>query len=306
MTISDNTLIAAAEDDRAEGYNFEGAGAASSWSDFATAVTERDPDAAQIAFTGAGAALDSLGTIANPFDALLESALGFAIEHVWFLHEPLDALAGDPKQILAQATTWRNVSRALAGVSTEYTAVTPAEPGWGGDAGNGYRGAVGGYTGALDQVSGHAEQLSGLILGSGAAVGTVRALIRDLIAEFIRWLIQRGIAALMAASVTAGGAIGLFIVGVVAEAIALAQDIARRISRLLDLLAATGGTAGQIVDGMRYAADEVRALAPYMQATAKPLDDALGEVPGSEVIEAGKQFTGAKLDDDAMRPTPKR
>lgn len=299
-----NPLVVEAEDEDAEPLDsLEGAGVASSWADLATALDEDQQDLLQVAFTAAGAGLDTLGAIADPFDAILSSAIGWVIEHVWFLHEPLDALAGDPQQIVAQAQTWHNVSRALGEVAADYRGKVAQTPGWDGAAGDGYRAAVGTCTRALDGVAAQAEQLSGLILGTGAAVGTVRALIRDLIAEFLSWAISCGLAALATTVVTGGGSVAAFVVGVVAEAVALAQRIARRVSRLLDALSEAGGTAGQVVDGMRYAASEVRAGARPVQAAVRPTVEAWEGVPAAEVIEAGKQLTGAKLDDEVWSDT---
>lgn len=299
MTESADTLIAPPTDDGAESLtSLEGAGALSSWADLAKAVNEDDPDGMQIAFTAVGAGLDTLGAIADPFDEFVTSAVGWAIEHFSFLHEPLDALAGDPKQIIAQAQTWSNVAKELRTFAHTHAGAEIA--GWDGVASVAYREAVEDYTGGLRGVAAKADELAKLVLGTGAAVGTVRALVRDLIAKFLIWACTR----ILAMAAMAGVWAPLVIADAVRQAVAMAHRIAERIARLLDALSEASGTAGQLVDGMRSAATELRLAAPYLQADAERLTNAVASVPAEQVVEMGKQFTGAKLDDREVRPNP--
>jgi hypothetical protein len=294
MTEPANPLIVRAEPG-AEPLNWEGAGVVSSWADTGKALGEQDPDAVRIAFNAAGAGLDTLGAIADPFDAFLSSAIGWLIEHVQFLHEPLDALAGDPQQVVAQAQTWSNVAGELRGVAGAYRTVPL--PGWDGAARDAQRAAVGDYATALDGVAVQSERLAGLVLATGAAVGTVRALIRDLIADFLAWVTRLVLAALAVAPVTMGGSTAAAIGTVGWQAYALARDIAERMSRLLDSLAAAGGTAERLGTGMRHVADEAAAMAPYLQQTAQSAGAPLDRARVGDGVEAGKQFTNTRLTD---------
>ena len=277
--------------------DLDGAGVVSSWADVADAVAKPAPDGMEIAWAAAGAGLDTLGAIADPFDALMSSSIGWLIEHVWFLREPLDVLAGDPLQVTAQAQTWSNIAGELRAVAADHTAAHVT--GWAGPAGEAYRGAVGRYTGAVVDVAGKADQLAQLVLGSGAAVGTVRALVRDLIADFLSWVARTALAALAAATVTLAGSTAAAITAVALEAYRLAPTIAERISSLLDALSHAATTAGALVVGMRHAAADARARAHYMQ---EPLD----EVPAAEVVEAGKQFSGTALEHPPPEQRPSR
>jgi hypothetical protein len=293
-----DTLVAEPEDAAGEPLtSLEGAGVASSWADVAEAVGADEPDGVEIAFVAAGAGLDTLGAIADPFDAIMSSAAGWLIEHVWFLREPLDALAGDPDQVVAQAQTWSNVAGALRCVATDHAAA--GVYGWSGPAGMAYRGAVGDYARAVNDVAGQADQLANLVLGTGAAVGTVRALIRDLIADFLSRVLRRAIAALATAPVTLGGSTAAAIGVIALEAYRLACHLAERISRLLDVLSDAGSTAGRLVESMRHVVTELRATAPYMQESLEP-------IPAGEVVEAGKQFSGAELDEQPVEQPPAR
>ena len=91
-------------------------------------------------FAAAGAGLDTLGAVLYPFNALLRAGLGWLFEHIAFLREPLDALAGDPDAVLAQARHWDRVAAELRAAAADHRATTV--PDWHGAAADGYRQAV--------------------------------------------------------------------------------------------------------------------------------------------------------------------
>ncbi|WP_232666230.1 WXG100 family type VII secretion target [Pseudonocardia sp. TRM90224] len=286
-------LVAEPEDEDAEPLNWEGAGVASSWADLVDAVGADEVDPFQVGFAAAGAGLDTLGAVLHPLDSLFEAGIGWLIEHIAFLHEPLDALAGDPTQITAQAKTWHNVSAELAAIAKDYRTMATQLPGWSGAAGEGYRAAVDRFAGALEESAGRAEQLSGLVLMTGAGVGTVRALVRDLIAEFLGVVLQYVLAFGALALVTAGGGIGGMVLSIVVRAIDLAQAITRRLSTMVSTLAAAGGVAGRIGTGLQSTAAAVRSASPALRATGQQIEDAADARHVEKIVEAGKQTTGS-------------
>ncbi|WP_433279630.1 WXG100 family type VII secretion target [Pseudonocardia xinjiangensis] len=273
----------------------EGTGLASSWADLGDAVAQEQPDGLTIAFAAAGAGLDTLGAVTDPFDEVLSSGAGWLIEHVWFLREPLDALAGDPQQVIAQARTWSNIAAELRSIAADQTAT--GVPGWSGQAGEAYRDAVHRYTRSVVDVAGQADDVAAVVLGSGAAVGTVRALVRDLIADFLAWAVRQAISALAAATVTAGASTAVAVTAIALEAYRLARLITEHLARLLDELSDAGDTVGRLVDGMRHAVVEARPTASHMH-------ESLEKVPAAEVTEAGKQVSGAELDEPPSEEPP--
>jgi hypothetical protein len=296
------SLVVEPQDEDAEPLNWEGAGAASSWADLNDAVSADQVDPFEVTFAAAAAGLDTLGAVLNPLDALFEAGVGWLIEHVWFLHEPLDALAGDPTQITAQAQTWHNVAAELGQLAADYRVETGALPAWDGAAAEAYRETVRGFTAALDRTAADAERLSGLILVTGAGVGTVRALIRDTIAKFLGAVLQDALAALAFAVVTAGGSVGTLILTVVVRAIDVADNIARRVSDLLDALSAAGGTAGRLGDAMRDTAAQVSAAAPGLRAAGEGIEQSVDDLHAGKLIESGKQLSGAAQDQRGWSP----
>jgi hypothetical protein len=294
-----NPLVVAPEHEDAQPAGWEGAGVASSWADLHAAATAADPDAAEVAYTAAGAGLATLGAVVSPLDALFEAGLGWVVEHVWWLHEPLDALAGDPTQITAQARTWNNVAGELDAVARDHRGAA-ALPEWAGAASDAYRGAVDRFAGALERAALDAADLAGLILTTGAHVGTVRALVRDAIVAWVsdvaQYLVLMGVAAL----VTAGGAVGAAAIHVIVSALELAEAIARRIRQLLAALEAAGGTAQQLGAAVEQTAAAVRAAVPTLRA----VDAAAEELRLGWSVESGKQATKAEQEQRGWGAAP--
>ncbi|GEL18396.1 PPE domain-containing protein [Pseudonocardia asaccharolytica] len=305
-----NPLIAAPENEDAEPANWEGAGVFSSVADLTAGLTGGDAQLA--AFSAAGAGLDALGLVMNPLGSLLEAGIGWLIEHVAFLHEPLDALAGDPTQIRAQARTWHNVAGELRSVVGRYRDEAGALPGWEGAAADAYRAAARCYTTALRNMGAQADELAVLILGTGELVGTVRALVRDVVASFVADLIMVGIGAVVAAVASAGTTLAAAVAWAVNRACQVAAMIADRIGSLLDDLTGLAGSLGRtcgrlddVSDAVARGVERIGAGATGSGALRRPAPgenplgmspavagaaEELGRLPGAKVVvERGKE-----------------
>ncbi|MGH3567017.1 MAG: WXG100 family type VII secretion target [Pseudonocardia sp.] len=285
------SLVAETETEDVERINLEGARIFSSIADLHEALTEESPHAGRIGFVGAAVGLEALNATMNPLGALTSAGIGWLIEHVWFLHEPLDHLAGDPTQITAQARTWHNAGVAISTVAGEYRAQVDGLSAWTGAAADAYRRTAHDHTAALEIGSAAADRLGQVIIGSGAAVGTVRALIRDAIADFVARVILWALGSAAAAWLTAGGSLVALVAAVITDAATLAMNIARRISRLLDELAAAGDDAVAVAATLRGLAADLRRLQPP-------------QAPGLEMyplvpklIETGKQSSTAEQEE---------
>lgn len=271
-----NPLVAEAE----ETGGFEGAGIVSSYVDVGSAAAEGNwPNAA---FAAGGAALDTLGFVADPIGALASAGVGWVIEHVGFLREPLDALAGDPNQIRAYAATWHNVAGELRAVAGDHRTQLPDTTTWAGAASEAYRASAQAFGARLDTAAGQADELAEVVMATGAGVGTVRALIRDWIADFVVDVVIVAGVALAAAAVTAGGSMAAAITAIVARALHLATDIASRIGLLLQELAANGTRVGELVEIMRSVAGQARGAGPSAVEMPAGTDG---------FVEAGKETT---------------
>jgi len=278
----------------------EGAGIVSSWVDLVAALDAEQVDPAQVGYAAAAAGLDTLGTALAPFDELAQAGFGWLIEHVTFLREPLDALAGDPAAVLVQAQDWSRVGVELRAAASDHRAGTVA--GWEGVAADGYRHSAAQLASAMEEAADRAAALSQLILVTGAGVGTVRALIRDAVAEFLSLVLQYLLAAGTLAFLTAGGSLATVVLTVVTRAAELATDICRRIRQLLDTLVAAGGTAGRLAEAMQRAAAGFQAAAPGLRVGGTALQRGAEEAGVPVAIEAGKQLTAAAQE---LRESPR-
>lgn len=289
-----NPLVVEPENEDAVGWDSaEGGGVFSSVADLNNALAGGDP--AQIGYSGLGAGLDALDAVVNPFDALVTAGLGFLVEHVAILHEPLDALAGDPTQILAQARTWRNVAGELHAVADGYRGATDGIAGWDGATSDAYRDAATTFTDQLHRAGDDADRLSALVIDTGAMVGAVRALVRDLIVDFVWKLVKWALVALASGGTAVAAIIG-FVWGEVSW---LGITIWRRIDALLTRLEGASGLAGQLGAALRETADQARVAVPAARDALRPTAEALDrDGPASEFVEYGKQLSGVRENAD--------
>jgi hypothetical protein len=319
-------------EDAAPWSSFEGAGVVSSIADVVAS-----PSAEHAGYALAGAGLDALGFVMDPLDALGSAGVGYLIEHLWFLHEPLDALAGDPTQITAQAGTWRNVAEELHRLAEEYRGQVGAIPGWEGDTRDAYARSAAAHAGRLDAAGDQAAELAAVVLGTGVMVATERAVLRDLIADFVWWLIELLLYWVLPALLTAGAATALMTTLAVFRALDFATDLARRIAHLLDQVGAATGTATALAARFRHLADAADRAAPGLgvrgiavadgleragdairetvgaarELTWAPvggpvreLGGSLDAVPAAELAELGKQGAAARAQEDPAGPGP--
>ncbi|MGW4942472.1 WXG100 family type VII secretion target [Actinoplanes sp. NPDC004185] len=137
-----------------------------------------------------GAGLDGLALISDPAGALLQYGIAWLIEHVKPLSEALDWLAGDPAQIAAYATTWRNVAASLTDSADGVSYAFRADVGeWSGAAATAYREWAGRREQTLRALARASETTALITEAAGALIGTVRLLVRDAVATVVSRLI---------------------------------------------------------------------------------------------------------------------
>jgi uncharacterized protein YukE len=252
-----------------------------------------DGDALGATYAGLGLALDAVGMVMNPLDSLGAAGLGWLFEHLAFLNEPFGWLAGDPAQIRATAETWHRIAERLREVAADQGRGA-ADAGWEGAAADTYRAATADFAARLTEAADHAEELAGLVLSSGAAVGTLRALLRDWTVTLI-WkdIVQPLLVAGVLAVATAGGSATVAVAAAIVRAIDFATDVSRHVGRLALRLADAGATSDQIAERLVILEHLVRTRVRPALAT---VEDVASVVRAPQVIETGKQFTGARDD----------
>ncbi|HEY1974335.1 MAG TPA: hypothetical protein VGH89_40750 [Pseudonocardia sp.] len=244
---------------------FEGAGLASDIADIWTASRDHHYGEAAVDATVAG--INALGFIADPLSGLLNAGIGWLIEHVSFLNEGLNALAGDPGQVQAAAATWHNVAGELTVTANARLAAARGVTGWQGRGAWYYRDRTERLT--VPAIQAGARAASGLAdqaLTAAAAVGTLRATIRDMITEFVAKMVEQVVVALAGAAETLSVSLQLFIVEAVVEGATLAGQIARMITKLVGWLAGRARSLDTLRGALASMADNLAALAARPEA----------------------------------------
>ncbi|GAY11034.1 hypothetical protein [Pseudonocardia sp. N23] len=255
-------------------------------------------DATSIAVKGVIAGIDALGVLTDPFGSLTSAGVGWAIEHISFLREPLDALAGDPDAIKAHAKTWANVSKHLKVVAGDGAAALDGVSGWEGAAADAYRARAREWTSAIAAAGVEAARLANETMDTAASQATVRSIIRDAIADFVGGLIGPLLAAAAASVVTVGTSLVAFVAMVVAKAITLARRFAHLIEKLLDTL----GLASQRLTDLIQRLGELAQKATTVKAVAWQLRPDFGRWMGANpsglpqpVVAAEKKLGSKKV-----------
>jgi hypothetical protein len=180
--------------------------------------------------------LAALGAIMDPLQAIFAAGVGWLMEHVSFLREPLDKLAGDPKAIEGHAQTWYNIEKRIYEATDFFVdQVNQSTAHWTSRAAEAYR--------RLARSHAESVQSLGAITIFGAVVGVVRNTIRDIVAEVVGACISKAIQALTV----------VLIPKVLAEVAILVGNTSRKIlsmlKRLFEALKRIGQLASKL-DGI--------------------------------------------------------
>ncbi|GAB3435052.1 hypothetical protein [Actinophytocola sediminis] len=236
-------------------------------------------------FDGFALGLDVLGFVANPLGTLVGGGIGWLIEHVSFLKEPLDDLAGDPGAINGVAATWGAVAQECATISQEYaTAATSETTTWTGASGDAYRAAAAQVAEQVKALEGAASAVSTGVRASGILVATVRGIIRDIIADVVAEFLIAAVSALATSWCSFGASVAAFTGWAVARAAATAGKIAGKVSKLLMKLA----QAIRKFDKLRGASNALAKASVQIGRKAKSMGRAIGRHRGAlNQVEGG-------------------
>jgi hypothetical protein len=243
------------------------------FNDAASTLTDvRNGDWGNAAFDVGTDALDLLGAAMDPLGTLASAGVGWLIEHISFLKQGLDELAGNPEAVTAKAVTWSNVSKQLTTSADEYekSAATLGQSFTDGNAAAAYQATAKSYAATLRGAAGHAQGASTAMNIGAALAGTERGLIRDMISSFVGELIIKGIAALAASWCSFGGTVAAFIADTVIEGSILAEKISTKIAKVVEKLETLAKSAGKSKAAIESAANALKKV-------GKGLDKAVGK-----------------------------
>lgn len=236
----------------------------------------------------AGAALDVLGWVADPFGALAGAALGPLLDYLANnfppLKWPLDRLAGDQAAIMAKAQSWQDVSDSLVAVGNAYAATGSDLPTWDqGTAPAGYRATQEMVLGAFQGAANQAASLAGGITTVGQVCAGVRNFIWGIVKGFVSSAVGNAIAAAASALVTLGGSIGAFCTWFSARFAVVTGKIGRKLADLMDYMAKVTGKWGKLSEAFKRAAEALRKYSRSQFGRAGGLTASANRQAGSKV-----------------------
>lgn len=181
--------------------------------------------------------MDTLDAELKPLTRLDDAGLGFVVEHVQFLEEPLDALRGNPVAASAEATFWRYCIADVTNVQQELSAVLSAlGEGHSGAAATGFSEASGPIDDALQELRLVAANINQRINVVTDLVTHTRSMLGQWVEGYVDDVITEFTAARAASPITQGGSVATTIASAVAEASELGNKMGRTLSQLLDRL----------------------------------------------------------------------
>ncbi|WP_051386356.1 hypothetical protein [Actinokineospora inagensis] len=183
-----------------------------------------------------GVGMDLLGYAMDPLGSVLSGVLGWLIEHISFLKEGLDLLAGDPDAVNAMANTWSDIAEQLQQTAEKYSGALAALDGCQGTAVAAYRASVDNFAKVVAGGADHAKSAATAMTAAADVAGVVRGAIRDAITQFCSDAIIKFAAASALAPVTFGGSEAAFIADEVAEGATLAGENAAKVSKVVTKL----------------------------------------------------------------------
>jgi uncharacterized protein YukE len=184
--------------------------------------------------------VDEFSLYEDPAAALASYGVGWLIEHVHALSEPLDWLAGNPGAIEAHAQTWSNVADAVSAVRQDYAHAMAGDlTTWQGSAADAYRSRATNTGHLLEALAFAADGIRVAITLSGKVVSDVRGKIQKIISNvvgaLISWAAELVCTGGLAAPVVAEQAI-TFIAKWAAKIAELVAKLLKAIKTLMPLL----------------------------------------------------------------------
>lgn len=261
--------------------------------DLSTAGSE-DWDWSNFAIDGVVAGLDVLAFALNPFKELIMAGVGFLIEHVDFLREPLEWFTGDPNAIANLTTTWSNIAGGLQAAGSSATEMMAEVETWQGEAADAYKSVGAGLSELLNSTASAAQAVSACYTVIGVICSTLKAIVLELLCEFVSRAIMIGLAALANAAWSFGGSIGVGIAMTITSAIETSAKIGSKVSKGLAKVAEALGKIknadnafGKMIRSVSEMADEMAGgVAAHLKSFDVPFDKMKERFP----VLDGKMF----------------
>nr|WP_042194768.1 hypothetical protein [Kibdelosporangium sp. MJ126-NF4]CEL21541.1 hypothetical protein [Kibdelosporangium sp. MJ126-NF4]CTQ95892.1 hypothetical protein [Kibdelosporangium sp. MJ126-NF4] len=199
----------------------------------------------------------------DPVASLFSAGVGWLVDSIGFIREPIDKLQGNPAAIQADVDRLMKVAEDLKFLARDQRDDITSLQDWTGGAADAYRSSM---KLLREEIAGLSKAVGGfgtLLAVSGGMVITLRQVVRDLIVNTISDLIPGAIAAIAMAFWTFGASIAIFIAAAVIAAVTTVIKCTRRIVMLKEALGRQVGRLGTLEE---ISGDIVTSLARFEKA----------------------------------------
>lgn len=149
-----------------------------------------------VAGNGVATGLSLIGAVMDPLQAVFAAGVGWLMEHVSLLREPLDKLMGDPHAIDGHAQSWYNIEQRIYDAVDFFVAeVNKTTASWAAESAEAYRRRARDHALSVQALGKIADGMSKATTIVGAMVGVMRNTLRDIIAEVVGACISKAIQA---------------------------------------------------------------------------------------------------------------
>jgi uncharacterized protein YukE len=236
-----------------------GAGIFDSYSglvDSITADSESEGEqVVDVALSATGVVVDTIGMAIDPFGYIVSAGVGWLLEHVSFLREPLDALLGNPDEINANVDALKSAAAEMKTIAEEHRQDLTTVAEWSGDTADKYHGSLSQLAEELDSMGLTLDGTAAVVGISGMLVTTLRGIVFDIIASLITELIRYALIAAASAAFTFGGSIAAFLGVAGARAASVAMRISGKITKLISGLGRQTGRLAKLAQSMSKLAE---------------------------------------------------
>jgi len=190
------------------------------------------------------AALDTVALVMDPFAKLIAAGLGWLIEHVSFLKWPLDQVAGNPAEVTKLANELHKIGESLRNTGTDLDSTLKSTiTQWQGDGHDSFVKSIDDRKGWIDANAKASDVAGYMVETTGALIGAVRSLIRDIITTILGDIISTMLIALALAAFTFGASIA---VGVGKCVVTVSIQVAAMAAKLAKVVAYAGRTLARL------------------------------------------------------------
>jgi uncharacterized protein YukE len=236
-----------------------GAGIVDSYASLVTSLTgdaesegERCVD---VALSATGVVTDTIGFAIDPLGAVLTAGVGWLLEHISFLREPLDALLGNPDEINANVDALKSAAAEMRTIAEEHRQDLTTVADWTGETADAYHGSMKQLAEELESMGMTLDGTAAVVGISGMLVTTLRGIVFDLISSVIAELVKGALIALASAACTFGSSIAAYCGYAGTRAAMTASKVAAKISKVLGGLGRQTGRLGELAKAMQKLSD---------------------------------------------------